>query len=51
MDSAYSVGNYQEAKSASDTARTLNYVGIGIGIFLVVIYVICIGIGAATSSA
>ena len=49
MDSEYSVGNYAEAKQASDAARTLNLIGIGLGVFLYVLYVIAIGVGVAIS--
>ena len=49
MDSEYSAGNFEEAKQASDAARTLNFIGIGFGVFLVISYVIAIAVGVATS--
>jgi len=53
VDSEYSSGHYEEAKSASNTARTLNIVGITIGSILyamLLIFVIYIVIVAAVSA-
>ena len=53
MDSEYNEGHYEGARSASNTARTLNIVGITIGSILyamLIIFVIYIVIATAVTA-
>jgi len=53
VDSEFNAGRYAEAQRASDTARTVNYVGLGLGTALIVLYVVIIivaNVAAASSS-
>ena len=42
VDAEFNAGRYDEAKRASDSARSINYIGFGIGTFLIIFYVIII---------
>jgi len=53
VDSEYNSGRLAEAQRASDTARTVNYVGLGLGTALIVVYIVIIvvaNVAAAASS-
>ncbi|XP_065890593.1 proline-rich transmembrane protein 1-like [Dysidea avara] len=50
VDSEYSAGNYQEARRASNTARSLNIAGITVGIIIVVCCIIYVVVSVAVAS-
>jgi len=51
VDSEFNAGRYAEAQRASETAKTVNYVGLGIGTALIVLYVVIIIIANVAAAA
>ncbi|XP_065890293.1 cell death-inducing p53-target protein 1 homolog [Dysidea avara] len=51
VDSEFNAGRLSEAQRASETARTVNYIGIGLGTVLIILYVVIIIVANVASAA